>query len=105
MRGFSICLYLMSIGCNVLANSDTESVTISGISAGAFMASQFHVAFSSRVHGVGMLAGGPYYCAMDDVALAEERCSKLMYIYIYLALIVHVKDIYRFFLKEMLCIF
>jgi len=51
-------------------------VTVSGISAGGFMATQFHVAFSSKVNGVGILAGGPFYCAMDSEALALSRCMQ-----------------------------
>lgn len=35
-----------------------SGVTTSGISAGAFMASQFHVAYSSIVSGAALLAGG-----------------------------------------------
>jgi poly(3-hydroxybutyrate) depolymerase len=54
----------------------TNPVTVSGISAGAFMATQFHVAFSSKVEGVGVLAGGPFYCALDDVDLALSRCMR-----------------------------
>lgn len=73
-------LILLSLSLYVLAGAEpvqtTEDVTVSGISAGGFMASQFHVAFSSRVQGVGILAGGPFYCAMDSVSLAEGRCSK-----------------------------
>ncbi|WP_294533274.1 poly(3-hydroxybutyrate) depolymerase [uncultured Rhodoblastus sp.] len=37
--------------------------SVSGISSGAFMAVQFGVAWSSIVKGVGVVAGGPYYCA------------------------------------------
>ena len=33
------------------------SLTVSGISAGAAMATQFHVAFSKDVNGVGLFAG------------------------------------------------
>jgi hypothetical protein len=29
------------------------------------------VAFSARVRGVGVLAGGPYYCALSNVYVAE----------------------------------
>lgn len=42
-----------------------DSVTVSGISSGAFMATQLGVAFSSRIHGVGSVAGGIYYCARN----------------------------------------
>ena len=42
---------------------DPKSVTVSGISSGAFFAHQFHVAYSSLVKGAGLVAGGPYGCA------------------------------------------
>lgn len=44
-------------------NVDVKQSSVSGLSAGAFMAVQFHVAFSSVVSGAGVVAGGPYYCA------------------------------------------
>jgi poly(3-hydroxybutyrate) depolymerase len=37
----------------------TGPLTVSGLSAGGFMASQFHVAFSSAVSGAAIFAGGP----------------------------------------------
>lgn len=42
---------------------DLSQTTVSGLSSGAYMAGQFAVAYSSFVHGVGIVAGGPYYCA------------------------------------------
>jgi len=44
-------------------NADIKETSISGISSGAFMAVQFGVSWSSIVKGVGVIAGGPYYCA------------------------------------------
>jgi poly(3-hydroxybutyrate) depolymerase len=44
-------------------NVDVKQSSVSGLSAGGFMAVQFHMAFSSVVRGVGVIAGGPYYCA------------------------------------------
>src|SRR5712671_5790982 len=44
-------------------NADTKESSISGISSGAFMAVQFGVSWSSIVKGVGVIAGGPFYCA------------------------------------------
>src|SRR5437868_9446069 len=44
-------------------NADIKESSISGISSGAFMAVQFGVSWSSVVKGVGVIAGGPYYCA------------------------------------------
>jgi hypothetical protein len=42
---------------------DRSGISVSGISSGAYMAHQFHVAHSRDIMGAAMLAGGPYYCA------------------------------------------
>ena len=42
---------------------DKTSISVSGISSGAYMAQQFHVIHSSKIMGVGMVAGGPYNCS------------------------------------------
>ena len=47
-------------------NADIKESSISGISSGAFMAVQFGVSWSSIVKGVGVIAGGPYYCAQGS---------------------------------------
>jgi poly(3-hydroxybutyrate) depolymerase len=52
------------------------SVTVSGIAGGGYMAVQFHVAYSQVVHGAGIVAAGPYYCAEDSMRLALGRCMK-----------------------------
>lgn len=55
-------------------NIDIKQTSVSGLSSGAFMAVQFDVAFSSISKGAGIIAGGPYYCAMGDLATAQNRC-------------------------------
>lgn len=55
---------------------DPSAVTISGISAGGYMAVQFHVAHSALVQGAGVLAAGPYHCAQGTMRLALGRCMK-----------------------------
>jgi poly(3-hydroxybutyrate) depolymerase len=47
-------------------NADISQSSISGISSGAFMAVQFGTAWSSVIKGVGIVAGGPYWCAKAD---------------------------------------
>ncbi len=42
---------------------DESAVTVSGLSSGAFMAVQLHVAYSSVFSGAGVVAGGPFACA------------------------------------------
>lgn len=44
-------------------NVDTSKTTVSGLSGGAFMATQLGYAFSGTFKGVGVFAGGPYMCA------------------------------------------
>ena len=44
-------------------NADIRESSISGVSSGAFMAVQFGTAWSSVIRGVGVVAGGPYWCA------------------------------------------
>jgi hypothetical protein len=44
-------------------NVKVDETTVSGISSGGYMASQFGVAWSSIVKGVGIVAAGPYGCA------------------------------------------
>src|SRR5215813_3548668 len=47
---------------------DRAQVSVSGISSGAFMANQLHVAHSAGIMGAGMIAGGLYGCAVDSVS-------------------------------------
>ena len=46
-------------GCGV----DLSQTSVSGLSSGGFMATQFHVAYSSSLIGAGIIAGGPYFCS------------------------------------------
>lgn len=56
---------------------DQSGVTVSGLSSGAFMAVQLHVAFSATfARGVGAIAGGPFHCAEGSTVHALARCMK-----------------------------
>lgn len=57
-------------------NADPDSITVSGISAGAFMAVQLGVAYSSQIKGVAAVAGGIYGCAEGNVDTATNICMK-----------------------------
>lgn len=48
-------------------NVDPERVSISGISAGAFMAHQLHIAYSELFRGAGLIAGGAYRVAQGSL--------------------------------------
>src|ERR1700758_5179439 len=46
---------------------DPAQVSVSGISSGAFMANQLHIAHSAGIMRAGMIAGGLYGCAVDSM--------------------------------------
>lgn len=49
-------------------NAAIHQSSISGISSGGFMAVQFGTAWSSVITGVGVVAGGPFWCAEADAS-------------------------------------
>lgn len=53
---------------------DPARTTVSGLSSGAYMATQVHVAFSNHIAGVAMLAGGPWGCAGGSLNTALGSC-------------------------------
>jgi poly(3-hydroxybutyrate) depolymerase len=53
-----------------------DRITVSGLSSGAYMAVQLAVAHSARVSGVGVFAGGPYYCVGTNALRAEGVCMQ-----------------------------
>ncbi|XP_025083450.1 uncharacterized protein LOC112557673 [Pomacea canaliculata] len=58
-------------------NVDPKSLSVSGISSGAAMATQFHVAHSSVVMGVGLVAGVPFMCSGGNLVTATGVCMEL----------------------------
>lgn len=63
-----LCLVLLS------SSALAARVTVSGISSGAYMAQQLHTAFSAEISGVGIIAGGPFFCAKGQMILALNSC-------------------------------
>ncbi len=51
-------------------NALTNQTSISGLSSGAFMTAQFHIAYSENLVGAGIVAGGPWSCAFTNPLLA-----------------------------------
>lgn len=45
--------------------ADLSRCSVSGLSSGAFMAVQLHLAHASMFSGAGIVAGGPYRCAQS----------------------------------------
>lgn len=62
-------------------NIDAKQTTTSGVSSGAYMATQMHIAYSDVVAGAALVAGGPWGCA-DNIPgavpgqVALQRCMK-----------------------------
>ena len=50
--------------------------SISGLSSGGALAVQYGVAHSSKVKGIAVIAGIPYYCAQDSIFTALTTCMK-----------------------------
>ena len=44
-------------------NADLSQSSVSGLSSGAFMTVQLHLAHSATFVGAGIIAGGPFRCA------------------------------------------
>jgi poly(3-hydroxybutyrate) depolymerase len=51
-------------------NVDASKITVSGISSGAAMATQYHFAHSAEVNGAGIVAGVPYCCGIGGLGAA-----------------------------------
>jgi len=56
--------------------ADLAQTSVSGLSSGAYMAGQFHVAFSGSLIGAAIVAGGPYDCAEGSLVAALNRCME-----------------------------
>ena len=54
--------------------ADINQTSVSGLSSGAMMAQQLHVAYSDIMVGVGVVAGAPYYCAEGSSFTSIQRC-------------------------------
>jgi poly(3-hydroxybutyrate) depolymerase len=55
-------------------NIPESNITVSGISSGGYMAQQLHTAYSERFSAVAIIAGGPFYCAENNIGVALTRC-------------------------------
>jgi len=83
-----VVLFVAAVLCSVAAadeirplrqklspyNIDIRQSSVSGLSAGGFMAGQFFVAYSDIMSGVGVFAGGPYGCARGNIWKAVNDC-------------------------------
>jgi poly(3-hydroxybutyrate) depolymerase len=61
--------------------ADILQTSVSGLSAGAYMAVQMHVAHSAIMQGAGVFAGGPYHCAEATLFIAQTRCMRPNFVF------------------------
>ncbi len=52
------------------------SLTVSGVSSGGYMATQYQVAYAKDVAGAGIIAAGPWLCAQGSLMRALDECMK-----------------------------
>jgi len=57
-----------------VVNIDRDRITVSGVSAGAQMTQQLHIAYPDVFSGAALLAGGPFGCAQGSLGIAMSRC-------------------------------
>ncbi len=55
-------------------NIDANRVSVSGLSAGAFAAIQMHLSYADIIHGVGVVAGGVYWCSEGQLSKGLSEC-------------------------------
>jgi len=57
-------------------NIEPGSLTVSGVSAGGYMATQYQVAYSKDVAAAGIIGAGPWLCAEGIITRALDDCTK-----------------------------
>lgn len=82
-QGASLAIAIALLSGQALAEAnlpklgaDPQAVSVSGLSSGAYMATQLHVAYSARFMGAGLVAGGPYNCTLGRGFLETTPCLK-----------------------------
>lgn len=80
-RNFFVLLLLLPTACTKPSVAplpkltiDNERIAVAGMSSGAYMATQVHLAYSDHLIGAALLAGGPYGCAQGSLDIALTSC-------------------------------
>jgi len=81
MRPSCAFLYFIAVAVQAAGplprlNIEPGSLTVSGVSAGGYMATQYQVAFAKDVAGAGIIGAGPWLCAEGIITRALDECSK-----------------------------
>jgi len=53
---------------------DLSQTSVSGLSSGGYMATQFHLSHAETIVGAGIVAAGSYYCANNSIMTALGAC-------------------------------
>jgi predicted esterase len=73
-----LTFFTVASGPNAFAyNIDANGISISGLSSGAYMASQVQMAHSRLFKGVALFAGGPYLCSQGSLNNALFSCMEI----------------------------
>ncbi|MEM6807948.1 MAG: poly(3-hydroxybutyrate) depolymerase [Pseudomonadota bacterium] len=80
-RRFLLVLTLLSAGCASSTAVDEvrvlrDNLSVSGISSGGYAAGLVHLAHANRIDGVGIIAAGPWNCALGKLGRALGPCIK-----------------------------
>lgn len=81
-RACFLALAVIVSGCVTSAERDTgvrifrDGLSVSGISSGGYAAGLVHLAHSDRIDGVGIIAAGPWNCALGSLGRALGPCIK-----------------------------
>jgi len=57
-----------------LLHIESGAITVSGLSAGGYMATQLEISYSALVRGAGIFAAGPWFCARGSLSRALGEC-------------------------------
>ena len=67
-------LFLFMIAARAASWNIQSPIAVAGVSAGCFMATQMHFAYSMTIKGMACIAGGPFWCAQNSVETALGPC-------------------------------
>ncbi|MFN9066880.1 MAG: prolyl oligopeptidase family serine peptidase, partial [Bdellovibrionales bacterium] len=74
-----VALILVAISSSAArrqVSASPDGITISGLSSGAYLAVQMHVAFSNLFSGSASISGGTFWCAEGSVITAQLDCMR-----------------------------
>jgi hypothetical protein len=74
LAGLAACSPAPPGGALPHLNIAPGSLTVSGVSAGGYMATQYQVAYSNDVAGAGIIGAGPWLCAQGVIGRAMKDC-------------------------------